>query len=569
MQNHIARPRHAAALLVALSLLAATIVRAAPPGTQLTYQGMLQDGSTAAAGNYDMRFTLYDAATGGGTVGPTLVFDGAGPNPPPVAVSDGLFTVELDFGPVFMDAALWLEIDVRPSGGGAYTTLAPRQRLTAAPFSLQTRGIVVDAANDVGIGTSTPEHLLHVAGDFRTETRTAQGNDANFGLGGGPWPQFDRVHDFSHVITDFSSSEFWAPLLATVSLDPDLDLTGVNTKQVYANGFECHISANSDKTLDFVNGLYGASSHRGSGHVYNNLGNLLGGVLEGPGTITWNFGIAATAGCGWGSTGHIENNYGISIGTGIWDQGTGIDNNTGLYVQSPFTNNPIGVNYGIYLEDQNVATTANYAIYSAGGDAYLNGDLEVTGNMSKGGGSFKIDHPLDPENKYLYHSFVESPEMMNIYNGNIVTDERGYATITLPDWFEALNRDFRYQLTVLDDADGDAFVQAKITARITGNRFTIRTSAPRTEVSWQVTGVRHDAFANQNRIPLEVDKPVAERGRYLHPAAFGVPADRMIKAAPLPKPPPPSEMMKRVTAGFRGPTETAAAARPAAVGASN
>ncbi len=61
------------------------------------------------------------------------------------------------------------------------------------------------------------------------------------------------------------------------------------------------------------------------------------------------------------------------------------------------------------------------------------GGLSITGNISKGGGSFKIDHPLDPENKYLYHSFVESPDMMNIYNGNAVTDGRGYATIALPD----------------------------------------------------------------------------------------------------------------------------------------
>src|SRR5262249_61136694 len=43
------------------------------------------------------------------------------------------------------------------------------------------------------------------------------------------------------------------------------------------------------------------------------------------------------------------------------------------------------------------------------------GDVSISGNLSKGGGSFKIDHPLDPENKYLYHSFVESPDMKNIH----------------------------------------------------------------------------------------------------------------------------------------------------------
>ena len=145
-------------------------------------------------------------------------------------------------------------------------------------------------------------------------------------------------------------------------------------------------------------------------------------------------------------------------------------------------------------------------------------NLSIAGTLSKGSGSFKIDHPLDPGNKYLYHSFVESPDMMNVYNGNVTTDAEGYATVELPDWFEALNRDFRYQLTVIDEGDG--FVLAKVSRQVKDHRFTIRTSVPGTMVSWQVTGIRQDAFANKNRIPVEEDKPVEERGTYLHPGAF-------------------------------------------------
>src|SRR5262249_23269056 len=78
-----------------------------------------------------------------------------------------------------------------------------------------------------------------------------------------------------------------------------------------------------------------------------------------------------------------------------------------------------------------------------------NGNGFFAGTLSKGCGSFKIDHPLDPSNKYLSHSFVESPDMMNVYNGNATTDRRGIAAITMPEYFEALNRDFRYQLTVI------------------------------------------------------------------------------------------------------------------------
>ena len=144
------------------------------------------------------------------------------------------------------------------------------------------------------------------------------------------------------------------------------------------------------------------------------------------------------------------------------------------------------------------------------------GSVRITGNLIKGSGSFQIDHPLDPANKYLYHSFVESPDMMNVYNGNIVTDDAGMATISLPDWFEALNRDFRYQLTVIGQ-----FAQAIVASEISHNQFTIRTDKPNVKVSWQVTGIRQDAYANAHRIPVEEEKKPEERGHYLHPELFG------------------------------------------------
>jgi hypothetical protein len=162
------------------------------------------------------------------------------------------------------------------------------------------------------------------------------------------------------------------------------------------------------------------------------------------------------------------------------------------------------------------------------------GEVQVTGNLSKGGGSFKIDHPLDPENKYLYHSFVESPDMMNIYNGNVVTDANGDAVVEMPDYFEALNKAFRYQLTVIG-----TFAQAIVAEEISGNRFKIRTSAPNVKVSWQVTGIRHDAWANKNRIKVEVVKDERERGFYLHPEVFNQPEERGIEWVHNP------EMMKQ------------------------
>ncbi len=184
--------------------------------------------------------------------------------------------------------------------------------------------------------------------------------------------------------------------------------------------------------------------------------------------------------------------------------------------------------------------TTNIGVYGGGGTTgtanyagYFNGDVEVIGAISKSSGTFKIDHPQDPENKYLYHSFVESPDMMNVYNGNITTDANGYATVTLPGYFESLNKDFRYQLTVV----GGTFAQAIVSEKVKGNTFQIRTNVPGTEVSWQVTGIRNDAYAKAHRVQPEVAKEAQNKGKYLNPVELGKSADlqigRLEVAAPV------------------------------------
>jgi hypothetical protein len=149
----------------------------------------------------------------------------------------------------------------------------------------------------------------------------------------------------------------------------------------------------------------------------------------------------------------------------------------------------------------------------------FNGAVQVNGILSKAGGGFRIDHPLDPSGMYLNHSFVESPEMLNVYNGNVTTDAEGAAVVELPRYFEALNRDFRYQLTVIGQ-----FAQAIVAEEIRDNRFTIRTDEAEVRVSWQVTGVRQDAWANSHRPEAEEAKAEDERGTYLAAEEHGQPA---------------------------------------------
>ncbi len=177
------------------------------------------------------------------------------------------------------------------------------------------------------------------------------------------------------------------------------------------------------------------------------------------------------------------------------------------------------------------------------------GRVQVTGNLTKGGGSFKIDHPLDPANKYLSHSFVESPDMLNIYNGNVVLDRRGRATVTLPAYFAALNREFRYQLTAV----GAPGPNLHVAAEIEGNTFKVAGGRPGMKVSWQVTGIRQDAYAEKHRIQVEEEKMGEERGTYLHPEAFGQPKEKGVTHArhSASRPQPKEETSKETTAAKR------------------
>jgi hypothetical protein len=262
-----------------------------------------------------------------------------------------------------------------------------------------------------------------------------------------------------------------------------------------------------------VNGLSlsgtGVEGDADSTSAYGVLGN---NTASGGGIGVYGIGYYGVSGSGYAGVQGIT--YDSSGGWGVYgeSQGTGVGG--GFYNTS--------TGDALFAANQH---TGSYA-------AFFLGNVDVDGTLSKAGGSFKIDHPLDPENKYLYHSFVESPDMKNIYDGTVTTDGSGLATVTLPDWFEALNRDFRYQLTVIGQ-----FAQAMVVSEVSNNQFTIKTDKPNVKVSWQVTGIRQDAWANANRIPVEVSKEPADQGLYLHPELFGAPPEKSIALAHHPKTP--------------------------------
>jgi hypothetical protein len=156
------------------------------------------------------------------------------------------------------------------------------------------------------------------------------------------------------------------------------------------------------------------------------------------------------------------------------------------------------------------------------------GSVEVTGSLTKAGGGFRIDHPLDPARKYLSHSFVESPDMKNIYDGVVALDEQGEAAVELPGWFEALNGDFRYHLTPIGGPAPDLHVAEEVV----DNRFRIGGGAAGMKVSWMVTGTRHDPWANAHRIRVEGDKQEKGGENIVPPPVLRAPPEKWEPVSP-------------------------------------
>jgi trimeric autotransporter adhesin len=293
--------------------------------------------------------------------------------------------------------------------------------------------------------------------------------------------------------------------------------------------------------------VYGNSTS--SVGVYgNSTGNV--GVFGVSSASTGVYGSGATGLYGQGGTTGVSGigssygvyGYGNGTGPGVYGtgnsgltgvEGVGLGAGTGVYGSS-------GSGPGVYA----TSSTGGWAVdaYGSGSatgvlagsaDGYagwFNGNVTVEGTLYASTKDFKIDHPLDPANKYLFHASVESSEMMNIYTGNVTTDTQGEATVQLPEWFEALNTDFRYQLTVIG-----VFAQAIVAHEIEQHQFQIRTSMPNVKVSWQVTGVRQDAYAKAHPLQVEQNKPEQERGFYIHPELFGAPQEKGILWATAPR----------------------------------
>ncbi len=449
----------------------------APAGATIPYSGRLTDeaGQPVSDGAYGFAFALYAAESGGEPVWAETQ--------EAVTVQGGAFTALLgSVAPLPQEAldggARWLEVSVRGPGEDAFTQLSPRQELSA---SAAQAGVAA-----LPNGPSC-EHT--------------HWGEIWYGSGNGLVLQGDSDTYATLYVRDISPNGGY----------------GVHGHSDYGVG----VYGQSDSTGG--KGVYGQSDSTGGKGVYGydfaTSGENYG--VYGRSNSTAGMGVlgraAATTGTNYGVYGRSDSTGGVGVvghATAITGVVQGVigrsDSPIGRGVAGVVYANS-GINYGVYGWTQ---SPAGYA-------GYFDGNVHVAGTLSKSAGSFMIDHPLDPQHKYLYHSFVESPDMKNIYDGVVTLGEDGTAWVQLPEWFQALNQDFRYQLTPI----GAAMPNLHIAEEIQGNQFKIAGGVSGKKVSWQVTGIRHDPYAEQHRIPVEQDKPADEQGTYLYPEGYGQPQE--------------------------------------------
>jgi hypothetical protein len=397
------------------------------------------------------------------------------------------------------------------------------------------------SSTKIGINTTTPADMLDVRGQGRflvsTSTNALLGNQNGTGSAGNGVVGLTSstngygVYGFANSTTTASSALPVGVYGSAASTTKGVGVYG--TGAVGVEGFStfcCNYAAiftgYSAPTNSGNPGGPGVIIYGGAGDV-NNLGTTGGtGLVVYGGAANNNF-SSSIGGNGIDSTGGVGTEYdGDGVG-GVFGGGNqaiiggdGVDayggSGSGVIAFAGDGSTPNGF-YGPDGIDAYNNPNSDGVSYAG----YFTGDVVVTGALSSGVKDFKIDHPQDPANKYLVHASIESSEMVNIYSGNVKTDATGNATVQLPKWFESLNSDFRYQLTPLGQ-----FAQAIVASEISQNQFTIRTDKPNVKVSWQVTGVRQDAYAKAHPLLVEQPKEAGLHGYYLHPELFGAPAEK-------------------------------------------
>ena len=355
----------------------------------------------------------------------------------------------------------------------------------------------IDNTNSNAGGVSPGLRFGSASGEGMASKRTAGGN--RYGV--------DLYTDYSPRLSINASGQV---AIGTGTAFPAVAQLQVQSASGDGGDFTAGISQNGAGGYGLVatGGNVDSSNSAGGGGVFNGGSGADGGNgifgVGGNGSAAAGNGVVGVGGDGVGGGEYVEAGDG-----GYFEGGDSAPN---------------GAGDGIYARYGSATSSYGYS-------GVFDGNVQVTGTISADEKDFKIDHPADPANKYLVHASIESSELVNIYSGNVTTDELGLARVQLPDWFEVENSDFRYQLTVVDGR----FAQAVVSKKIENHQFTIHTNASQVEVSWQITGVRQDAYAKAHPLVVEQAKPANERGFYMHPELYGQPGEKQTEWGRHPK----------------------------------
>jgi len=469
--------------------------------------------------------------------------------------NSGLQPVDDSGNPIAV--GVWGDSDTAMGVFGTSGTVAPG----ATPRGGDPAGVVGNSVQNPGMVGRSIDHMgvlgqsTNVFGVFGVSGSPTRGGVVGFNGAGGP-----AVSGFSEDTFAVDGSCFRTGTGVfggnfRDSSNPPIPATGVGVSGynedtgsgVYGqnDGTGIGVSGRSPRgdgvqglTVDGL-GVYGLVENSGTGVGVVGIGLTGDGVRGSSQRIgVRGFGLSigvrgdSTDGNSTGVSGVSVNGAGVS---GVSPNGIGVigvsNNFSGVLAESTAGSGVLSVSGTNAIEGFSGSDNGGGAIvghaFPGGFAGLFVGDVHVSGSLFKAGGGFEIDHPTDPGNKYLRHSFIESPDMLNVYNGMVTTDSSGEAVVALPDYFETLNDVSGYQLTVIGKP-ASAFVAEEVK----DNRFTIRTSVPHVKVSWQVSGGRRDPWAVDNPILVEEDKSASDRGRYLHPALYGQPVAVALRGRP-------------------------------------
>jgi len=342
----------------------------------------------------------------------------------------------------------------------------------------------------------------------------------NYEQGFGLWAENQNVDGYGAIIMGSNSGAYTLNSHSTALSAHGSD--GIFCVGHSTNGIGIIAGGNNSSSLSIItegtggaftgyHGVYGKATNSSSG---------VGVIGVGNNQSTYHTTSNGSGGAFTGYHGSFSYSTTSSNGTGV----IGIGNDGSYYLMAngsggAFTGSLIGAagwstnsgGYGIYGK----AMGGGYGVFSSG-------NFGASGTKS-----FVIDHPLDPENKILKHYSVESPEVLNMYRGNVILNDGGEAVIILPNYFWSININFSYILTAIGKAAPNIYIKNEINE---DGEFTISGGETGQKISWVVYAERNDPYMKltPNARDVVIDKTNLQKNKYISPELYNQPENKSI-----------------------------------------